>query len=271
MNDINNNNATEAEDNIINTDIIEEKIKNFLKESISKDMHYNYMVNKFESESVERCSNCMLPENYPKITFNENGICNICEEYEGYKEHANRYFDKNINDFRVLVDRLRNNKKSEYDCLICYSGGKDSSYVLHRLVSMGLKVLTFTLDNGYISKKAFENIERTTSNLNVKNILIEPKEMNKIFVESLLTESNVCNGCFKAVNTLGTKIAADHNINLVINGLSRGQIFEIDLHGLFRLGIFDEKLIEESLKLFRKSYYSKIERTACLLNVEYYR
>ncbi len=251
-----------------NKEQLEEKIANFLRESIGQDIYYRYVVNRFEMESVRRCLQCALPENGSESTFDENGICGTCQGYEEYKDYASQYFNKDLNDFKRLTDQIRINKKSEYDCLLCYSGGKDSSYVLHRLVNMGYKVLTFTLDNGYISEKTFENIERTTTLLHVKNIRVLVKEMNGIFVDSLITESNVCNGCFKAVNTVGTKIAADYNINLVIDGLSRGQIFEIKLHGLFKLGIYDEEQISKSLKLFRRNYHTKLEKTVRLLDID---
>ena len=41
-------------------------------------------------------------------------------------------------------------------CLALLSGGKDSTYVLYQLVAMGLKVLAFSLDNGFISGQTAE-------------------------------------------------------------------------------------------------------------------
>ncbi len=51
--------------------------------------------------------------------------------------------------------------KSAYDALCCYSGGKDSTYMLKMMVrQMGLKVLAFTLDNGFITDQSKQNIEK---------------------------------------------------------------------------------------------------------------
>jgi iturin family lipopeptide synthetase A len=207
-------------------------------------------------ENVRRCRRCILSANYPGIQLDEDEVCNICKEYGLFKNEVKKYF-KHEDDFAQIVHQinLKNNKK--YDCLLLYSGGKDSTYVLYRLMDMGLKVLTFTFDNGYISEAAFDNIRRTTSGLDVENIIGRTDNMNKVFVESLNSYHDVCHGCWNALNTLGTKIAHENDINLVISGLSRGQIFEMRLEALFRQGIFNEKEVEEHLLLFRKSFFSK--------------
>lgn len=66
------------------------------------------------------------------------------------------------------IDKLLSEKhgSAEYDAVMCYSGGKDSTYTLMLAVKKyGLKVLSFTLDNGFISPVAFDNINRVTDAL----------------------------------------------------------------------------------------------------------
>ncbi|MDQ1351194.1 MAG: tyrocidine synthetase, partial [Acidobacteriota bacterium] len=252
----------------VETGEIEAKIVDFQKTTRAGREQKENIVEKIDLKSLQYCKTCLIPANYPGgIKFDEQGICEICREFETYKDKALGYF-KTIPDFHQVVARAQKTKKSKYDCLLLYSGGKDSSYTLHRLVDMGLKVLAFTFDNGYISAKAFENIDRTVKLLNVDHITLDSQAMKEIFVESLWSDYNVCNGCFKAVNTLGTKIAHDHQINLVISGLTRGQIFDIKLQGLFKLGVFEEETIEERLNLFRKNYHSMTHRTSRLIGVE---
>ena len=36
---------------------------------------------------MKYCTNCLMPETRPRITFNENGICNACE-WAGQKEEV---------------------------------------------------------------------------------------------------------------------------------------------------------------------------------------
>ena len=71
---------------------------------------------------------------------------------------------------------------------------------------MGVRVLAFTLDNGYISDQAKANIKRVVKALEVDHIFGETKAMNAIFVDSLKRYSNVCNGCFKTIYSLSSKI-----------------------------------------------------------------
>jgi len=252
----------------VETGEIEAKIIKFQKMANRRREQRENPVEQLDLTEVQRCKTCLIPVNYPGgIHFDEKWICDICREFENYKDKALAYF-KTMAEFEKMVKKARLTKRSEYDCLMLYSGGKDSSYVLHRLVEMGLKVLSFTFDNGYISETAFENIARTTKFLNVDHIVLDSPAMKEIFVESLWSDYNVCNGCFKAVNTFGTMLAHQHNINLVVSGLTRGQIFDIKLHGLFKLGIFDEDEIEERLTLFRKNYHSMSHRTSRLIGVE---
>jgi amino acid adenylation domain-containing protein len=214
---------------------------------------------------ITRCSRCLLSNAYPGINFDEDGTCNICRDYERYKVPADNYF-KGLAQLDALILKAKQTKKSDYDCLLLYSGGKDSSYVLYRLVEMGLNVLAFTFDNGYISGTAFENIKRMTAKLGVDSIICNTANMAEIFVESLNNLHTVCSGCFKALTTISTRIAYEKGINMVVTGLSRGQIFDTKLHGFFDQGIFDTHEIEEKLLLFRKGYHSMEDKTTRLLN-----
>ncbi len=208
-----------------------------------------------------RCSKCLLPDNFPEIEMDGDGVCNVCREYESYKDRADSYFQR-MDKFLDLIERSR---AGTYDCLLLYSGGKDSTYVLYRLVELGLKVLAFTFDNGFISDAALENVRNVTSTLKVDSIIDSTPNMNRIFVESLRLHHDVCNGCFKAVNALGIKVARQHGINVIVTGVSRGQIFDIKLHGLYRLEVFDHDEIERKQFLFRKNYFSPDDSITRLL------
>ena len=60
---------------------------------------------------------------------------------------------------RDRLDRFRDVGK--YDCLVGFSGGKDSSYVIYRLRShYNARVLAFTWDNGFLTDYARDNINR---------------------------------------------------------------------------------------------------------------
>lgn len=222
---------------------------------------------KMVNDEIITCKRCLITSAYPNITFNADGICNVCEEYEGYKWQVEDYF-KEINDFKTIMNKAKKEKKGEYDCMLLYSGGKDSTYVLYHLVEMGYKVLAFTFDNGYISERAFRNIKKITSNLNVHSVIHSCKNMNEIFIESLKDNSTVCTGCFKALTTVSTKIAFENNINVIVTGLSRGQIMDTKLQHIMKAGIYDKENIDNKLLDFRKIYHSINDRTNELLDIK---
>ncbi|MGI9553188.1 MAG: amino acid adenylation domain-containing protein, partial [Aurantibacter sp.] len=176
---------------------------------------------------VVNCNECGLPSNYPDADFDAHGVCNLCNAFKDYKSQVNGYF-KSENELRELLISKRD-LGHRYDCISLLSGGKDSTYILARLIDMGLRVLAFTLDNGYISEQAKENIDQMVKKLGVDHIYGNTAHMNEIFVDSLKRHQNVCNGCFKTIYTLSTQIALEKQIPFVVTGLSRGQLFETRL------------------------------------------
>ena len=217
--------------------------------------------------ATERCQSCLLTTQHPEVKLNKHGVCNVCESWSDYESASRAYFQA-LPDFQALCDTARQERRQDdYDCMLLYSGGKDSSYVLHRLVDLGLKVLAFTFDNGFISNAAFENIRRQTESLGVKSIVERASAMDEIFVESLLADSTVCSGCFRALTAISTRLAHEHGINMVVTGLSRGQIFDTKLAGLYQQGITRVEEVEKNLQLFRKVFHANEDRTAQLLAV----
>jgi amino acid adenylation domain-containing protein len=204
-------------------------------------------------EAITNCIRCGLPSNYATAKFDERGVCNYCLSFEDYRENAGKYF-KTPADFKKLIDQSKAKRQGEYDCLMLLSGGKDSTYALAQLVGMGVKVLAYTLDNGYISEAAKGNIKRVVNVLGVDHVFGKTAAMNEIFVDSLQKYSNVCNGCFKTIYTLSTKVAFNKKIPFIVTGLSRGQFFETRLtEELFLKD--DVETIDKTILEARKSYH----------------
>ncbi|NNF04243.1 MAG: amino acid adenylation domain-containing protein, partial [Rhodothermales bacterium] len=147
------------------------------------------------------CVRCGLPDNYPGAAFDPDGLCHLCTGFDAYERKAREYF-RSMDELGALFDRVRAERTADYDCLMLLSGGKDSTYALCRLVDMGLDVLAFTLDNGFISEGAKANIRRVVETLGVDHVFGKTPAMNEIFRDSLERYSNVCNGCFKTIYTL---------------------------------------------------------------------
>ncbi len=251
---------------------IEQKLHSY-KSNKEYNLHQNFEAHNkangtpVQQANYQRCTTCLITSRHPGITFDASGVCSVCRSYERYKEQVSWYF-QTVKDFQTLMTKAQKQHRSEYDCMLLYSGGKDSSYILYRLVEMGYKVLAFTFDNGFISPAAIANIQRQTSKLGVESIIARTEHMNEIFVESLNSDSTVCSGCFKSLTAISTKLAQEKGIGVIITGLSRGQIFETKLVGLYEHGIVDPVEIEEKLLLFRKMFHTQEDWITQLLKVD---
>lgn len=211
------------------------------------------------------CSRCGLASDYPGASFDAERVCNECRAFEGYRDRARAYFKPE----RELVEILTSAPhRSAYDCLVLLSGGKDSTYMLCRLADMGLRVLAFTLDNGYISDEAKQNIGRVVQELGVDHVFATTPAMNEIFVDSLQRYANVCNGCFKTIYTLSMQTAREHGIPFIVTGLSRGQFFETRLtEDLFTELTVSADQIDANVLEARKAYHRADDAVRRLLDV----
>ena len=120
--------------------------------------------------SLRRCSQCVLPETFPFIEFNDKGICNYCLNYKP------RYTGMHPTETRKLfiksLEKYRRNGK-EPDVLVPFSGGRDSSYGLHLIhEEFGLRPITFTYDWGMVTDLARRNVARMCGQLGIQNILV---------------------------------------------------------------------------------------------------
>ncbi len=218
-------------------------------------------------EDLIHCKECGLPSNYPTADIDASGVCAFCRSFETYQENAERYF-RTMDDLRAhfRTDQLPADR--EYDCLVLLSGGKDSTYALAQMVELGLNVLTFTLDNGYISEQAKDNVRRVVDALGVDHVFGSTPAMNAIFVDSLQRHKNVCDGCFKTIYTLSIQLALKKRIPYIVTGLSRGQFFETRLtEELFKKEEVDIDGIDQIILDARKSYHRADDAVGQLLDV----
>ena len=71
---------------------------------------------------LKRCKSCLLPETHETLILNKDGICNICTAQQA-KAVIN--WQERLEQLDTLVDSYKG--RYRYDCLIPFSGGKDST------------------------------------------------------------------------------------------------------------------------------------------------
>ena len=223
--------------------------------------------NQATKEELIYCANCGICSNYPDIRFDHNQVCNICIEYEQYKDQAKSYFGT-LSEFNHAISKLSQKKRGDYDCLVLLSGGKDSTYMLYQVVNQGFKVMSMTLDNGYISEGAKTNIAQTVADLKVDHRFVSTAYMKDIFADSLTRHNSVCYGCFKTIYTLSINLAHAEGIPTIITGLSRGQLFETRLiKQVFQQSEFNPEKLDHDVLQTRKIYHRVADAVTAYLDM----
>jgi N-acetyl sugar amidotransferase len=76
------------------------------------------------------CKKCLMPNSRPRVVFDEQGVCNACRHAE--VKWKNIDWEARRKEFLKLLEPYRS-KRGEHDCIVPWSGGKDSSYIAYRL------------------------------------------------------------------------------------------------------------------------------------------
>lgn len=115
------------------------------------------------------CTRCVMDTTDSKITFDENGVCDHCRNFDKniapyWKPNENRF-----DELEELAKKIRSaGKKSDYDCILGLSGGADSSYLAYIAKEvMHLRPLAFVVDTGWNLNVAVENIEKIVKGLDL--------------------------------------------------------------------------------------------------------
>jgi len=115
----------------------------------------------------EICVQCVMDNSDPEITFDAQGVCSHCENFDkAIKPSWNGGVDNNKS-LIAMGDAIKaRNRGKDFDCIIGLSGGLDSSYTAYVAVEkMGLRPLLFHVDAGWNTDQAVGNIEKLVDGL----------------------------------------------------------------------------------------------------------
>jgi hypothetical protein len=130
----------------------------------------------------------------------------------------------------------KNHGTRKYDCILGYSGGKDSTALLDYLINeLGLTPLAVTSDTGFMTDIAKENMKSTLEQIQVDHILIEESitTFTKLYKwhffnhtsnETFLAR-NICDFCSDLIHSIVVKEAIKRDIPYVLFGYSPDQVF----------------------------------------------
>lgn len=161
------------------------------------------------------CSQCLVHDDMKEVMIQEDGVCNECADFVPFK----------ANDSKELLnyfEKIKSQKK-KYDALVPLSGGKDSTYVLHLAKQKyDLNILCYTLDNGFMSQIAKDNIERTVKKAGVDHVWYRQNEeaLKKMYRTALVHSGEICGVCGMAIERSMLKVSMDYDIPLILLGHS---------------------------------------------------
>jgi tRNA(Ile)-lysidine synthase TilS/MesJ len=182
---------------------------------------------------MQICARCVLPKTFPGIHFDREGVCNYCIDFKGLSLQQKRK-DEYQQRFETVIEQRSG--KSSYDVIMCYSGGKDSTYTLDILKEKyNLKILAASFDNGFISQQTLTNIRTIVEKLGIDHMFFKPRfdTLAKIFryctsndtytPKALERASSICTSCMGIIKYSALRMALERNIPMVAFGWSPGQ------------------------------------------------
>ena len=162
------------------------------------------------------CSNCVIPETSETLIFDKNNKCSVCTQINEKKEinwaKRNKDLDDLIYDYK---------DKYEYDCIIPFSGGKDSTFTLWYLVTQKkVKPLVVRFDHNFYRENHESNVQKTISKLGVDFINYKSNFdiVKKTMLESLIRRGDFCWHCHVGVSALPINVAIEKKIPLLFYG-----------------------------------------------------
>ncbi len=166
---------------------------------------------------MKKCVKCGLPETYESIEFDQSGVCNICCQRTFRDEKIN--WEQRKDDLGHLIEQYRG--KYDYDCIVPFSGGKDSTFTLWYLVKhYGLKPLVVQFNHGFMRDRLKENNERTFKKLGVDVLSFTPnwKVVKRLMLEALIRKGDFCWHCHTGIFSYPMHVAIKYNVPLIFWG-----------------------------------------------------
>jgi len=108
---------------------------------------------------MKYCTRCVMPDTKPDLSFDKEGVCNACRNYEARKETD---WDMRRAQLDEVLKKYKSHDSSKWDCIVPVSGGKDSTYQVLRVLQLGLNplcVTATTCDLSDIGRKNIENLK----------------------------------------------------------------------------------------------------------------
>ena len=197
---------------------------------------------------MRRCTKCVMPETWEGITFDEQGVCSICRQNEIKNTRVN--WQQRGKTLREICEKYKNIAEyqgDKFDCLVPFSGGKDSAYTLWVLKKThGMSPLAYTYNNGAFTPEGWDNLINIPKKLDCAHLIFSPSHslVKKLCIEATRLLGDFCWHCNTGIVASSLRMAIQWKIPLIVWGepsveyITSGQYTYKDM----------QKLNEESFK-----------------------
>jgi len=168
------------------------------------------------------CSRCIMDTSVPGITFDANGVCDLCREYEA---RARRVLPPAADRSRALSEAMSHVRAlgvgRPYDAIAGLSGGVDSSYAAYIASRHAVRLLGVHLDNGWNTEQSNRNVANLVSSLGIKLVTesVSKEEFSDLqiaFMRSSVPDIEILTD--HAIHSVLLREAARSNVRVVISG-----------------------------------------------------
>ena len=161
---------------------------------------------------VRYCRACLMPDTRPRIVFDEAGVCNACHnarDKQAIDWQARRA------EFLAIVEQSR--AEGPYDCIVPWSGGKDSSSIAHKLkFEFGLNPLLVTFSPLQPTEVGVHNREELLK-LGFDHLMVRPDQrVSRALARRFFIERGNPKVHWDAgVNAVPVQVAVNYRIPLI--------------------------------------------------------
>jgi N-acetyl sugar amidotransferase len=166
---------------------------------------------------IKRCTKCLIKETVDTITFDQFGVCSVCRQVEYKKDKVD--WEDRAQQMRAMIDRHKG--KGLYDCVVPYSGGKDSVFQLWYIVKeLKLKPLVVRYNHWGYRPLVDENNTKVFKQLGVDVVEFTPNfhVVRELMLESFKRRGDFCWHCHTGIFSYPMHVALRYNVPLILWG-----------------------------------------------------
>ncbi|MEP5731167.1 MAG: N-acetyl sugar amidotransferase [Sulfitobacter sp.] len=171
---------------------------------------------------MKTCTRCLSPETIDTLTFDDEGVCSVCRQVEFKEEKID--WDDRARQLDAIIDEYA--YKDQYDCIVPFSGGKDSVFQLWYIVrKLKLKPLVVRYNHWGYRPKVEDNNAMVFKKLGVDVIEFQPNfhVVRELMLESFKRRGDFCWHCHTGIYAGVMHMAVRFQVPLLFWGESTAE------------------------------------------------